>query len=167
MLPRVLKNFQAFVEGIGYAGKVPELECPEIKVKTEKYRAGGMDGEKEIDMGIDSMKAKMQFAEMIPAVMKRVALSDTEGTQVIFKGSIRVNAEDSVPVKVELHGSFDSITLGKWKSGEKADTDIEMNVGYYKLEIGGVRIYEIDVDNMVRIIGDTDVMSTIRRDIGL
>lgn len=167
MLPRVLKNMNIFVEGIGYAGRIKECEPPEVKVKLEKYRAGGMDGEKEIDMGTESMKAKMQFAEYIPEVLTRTALSDTEGTRVTMRGAIRRNAEDAIAVVIELHGSFDSATLGKWKSGEAADHEVEMSVGYYKATIDGKRIFEIDVDNCVRFVGDTDVLATIRAAIGM
>ncbi|MBH0619655.1 phage major tail tube protein, partial [Salmonella enterica] len=39
MLPRVLKNFNVFVEGIGYAGRAKECEPPEVEVSTDDYRA--------------------------------------------------------------------------------------------------------------------------------
>lgn len=167
MLPRVLKNFNAFVEGIGYAGRIKECEPPEVEVSTDDYRGGGMDGKKKIDMGTEAMSCKMTFGEYIPEVLKRTALSDTEGTRVILKGAIRRNAEDAVSVVIEVHGSFDKATLNSWKSGEAADYEAEMNVGYYKLTIGGDRIWEIDVDNCVRVVGDNDVLASIRAAIGI
>jgi hypothetical protein len=50
-LPRVLKNYVAYLDGYGYAGKVPELKPPQIKIKTTDYEAGGMAGTAEVDMG--------------------------------------------------------------------------------------------------------------------
>lgn len=167
MLPRVLKNFNVFVEGQGYAGRVSEFEPPTIKIKTDNYRGGGMDGEKAVDMGMDLLTAKMTFTEFMPFVMKRVALSHTELTRVQLRGAIRRNNEDAVAVVVDLHGSFDESSMSKWKSGDRADHEVTMNVGYYKVTIGGDRIYEIDVDNCIRIIGDTDVLESIRVAIGI
>ena len=167
MLPRTLKNFNCFMNNNGFAGLILEMEPPEVKIKTEKYRAGGMNGEKEIDMGTESMKAKFQFGEMNESILMQVGLSDTLATQLILKGAIRQNALPAQPVYIELHGSFDMATLGKWKSGEKADTDIEMNVGYYLLKINNQQIWEIDVDNMVRTIGTVDVLASERAAIGI
>ena len=167
MLPRVLKNFNVFVEGIGYAGRIKECELPEVSVKTDDYRAGGMDGEKKIDMGTEAMSSKLTFAEYIAEVLLRTALSDTEATRVTLRGAIRRNAEDAVSVVVEMHGSFDKATMGSWKSGEIADYEVEMNVSYYKLQIDGKRMFEIDVDNCIRIVGDNDVMDSIRAAIGI
>ena len=49
--PRVLRGFDVFVDGRGYAGKVEELELPKLSIKTEEFRAGGMDVPVELDMG--------------------------------------------------------------------------------------------------------------------
>ena len=42
MLPKILKNFSAFVDGRGYAGRVDEITLPKLTIKMEEYRAGGM-----------------------------------------------------------------------------------------------------------------------------
>jgi len=46
MLPKILKNFNVFVDGRGYAGKIDEITLPKLTIKTEEYRAGGMGMEK-------------------------------------------------------------------------------------------------------------------------
>ncbi len=43
MLPKILKNFNAFVDGRGYAGRIDEISLPKLSIKTEEHRAGGMD----------------------------------------------------------------------------------------------------------------------------
>lgn len=167
MLPRVLKNFNVFVEGVGYAGRVAEIELPAFKVKGEEIRNGGMEAPKSIDMGIELLTAKLTFDEYLPELMTRVGLGDTEGTRVQFRGAIQRNNEDAIPVVVDMHGSFDEEEMGSWKSGDKAQNQITMNLGYYKLMIDGNRIREIDVDNLIRYVGDTDVMESIRAAIGV
>ena len=39
MLPKILKNFNVFVDGRGYAGKIDEITLPKLTIKTEEYRA--------------------------------------------------------------------------------------------------------------------------------
>ena len=49
--PRVLKGFNLFVDGRGYAGKVEELELPKLTIKTEEFRSGGMVAPVELGRG--------------------------------------------------------------------------------------------------------------------
>ncbi len=57
MLPKILRNFNVFVDGRGYAGKIEEITLPKLTIKTEEYRAGGMDIPISIDMGMEKLEA--------------------------------------------------------------------------------------------------------------
>ena len=37
MLPKILKNFNAFVDGRGYAGRIDEISLPKLLIKTEEH----------------------------------------------------------------------------------------------------------------------------------
>ncbi|MBI6358056.1 phage major tail tube protein, partial [Proteus mirabilis] len=50
-LPRKLKNFNLFMNGVNYVGVAEELTLPKITRKLEAYRGGGMNGSVQIDMG--------------------------------------------------------------------------------------------------------------------
>src|SRR3954467_11218424 len=104
MIPRVLHNFSAFVNGQGYQGRVTEVEPPEIEVKTEDFRAGGMDGTAEIDMGLNTMSAKMNFAEYIPAILDAAGKLDGNATRVQLRGDLQRDGEAAVPCVIDLHG---------------------------------------------------------------
>lgn len=41
MIPKILKNFNLFVDGRGYAGKAEEVTPPKLSLKTQEF--GGMD----------------------------------------------------------------------------------------------------------------------------
>jgi P2 family phage contractile tail tube protein len=161
MIPRVLRNFSAFVNGLDYAGRVTELELPDLKIKTEEHRGGGMDGPAEIDMGMEALTSKLTFAEYLPDVLKAFGKLGT-GQRVLFRGGLQRDQEAVVPVVVEMHGGFKSSTMGTWKAGEVATHEVEATLRYYKLEIGDETIYEIDIDNMVRFIDGVDVLAGIR-----
>lgn len=167
MIPRVLRNFNCFVNGNSYAGRVTEVELPEISVKTEEHRGGGMDAPAEIDMGLEVMSAKITLAEYVPDVMKLVGKMNGVAARLMFRGAIQRDGEKAIPVIAELHGGIKKSTAGSWKAGDLATHENEMSVRYYRLTIGDEVIYEIDVENMIRRIGDVDELESIREAIGL
>lgn len=168
MTPRILKNFNAFVNGRGMAGVIEELELPEIVQKMEGFRAGGMDAETEIDMGMEAMTAKYTFADPDPQNFKLVGLITGNPARVIARGSfVRDSDGARIAVVAEMGGKFKKLGLGTWKSGEKASNEFEHALNYFRLNVGGEDVIEIDVLNMKRVIGGVDQLAGVRADIGL
>lgn len=161
MIPRVLRNFSAFVNGSDYIGRVTEVELPDLKLKTEEHRGGGMDAPAELDMGMDALTSKVTFAEYIPDVLKAFGKLGT-GQRLMFRGALQRDQETAVPCVVEMVGGFKSSTMGSWKAGDVATHEVEAALRYYKLEIGDEVIFEIDVDNMVRIVDGVDLLASQR-----
>lgn len=166
MIPRVLRNFGTFVDGTGYAGRCQEAELPEISVKTEEVRGSGWDGTAEVDMGLEAMTAKLTFNEYIEEIAKKVGSMNGLETRVHLRGAMQRDGEKAISIVAELGGSFKKGTMGTWKPGDLATHEIEMSVRYYKLTMGGKRIYEIDVENMIRFRGDFDEYASIREAMG-
>lgn len=168
MTPRILKNFNAFVNGRGMAGVIEELELPEIAFKMEGFRAGGMDGETELDMGQEAMTAKYTFADPDPENLKLVGLVSGNPARVTARGSFVRDSDNSrIAVVAEMGGKFKKLGLGTWKAGEKASHEYEHALNYFRLNVGGEDVIEIDILNMKRIIGGVDQLAGIRADIGL
>ncbi|PTE15154.1 phage major tail tube protein, partial [Cereibacter changlensis JA139] len=71
-LPRVIKNFNAFVDGISYFGLATEAKLPAVKLQTEAHRGAGMDGPVGIDVGMEGLSAEISFAEWSPALLKKL-----------------------------------------------------------------------------------------------
>jgi P2 family phage contractile tail tube protein len=166
--PRILKKFNAFVNGRGQAGKIDELELPEISVKTEDHRAGGMDSEAEIDMGLEKLQAKLTISDPDPEILRLVGLSGSNSASLTFRGSfVRDSDNARVAVVAEMTGRLKKGSFGTWKAGEKAAHAYEFTANYYRLTIGGVEVYEIDVENIIRRIGGVDQLAGQRADIGL
>lgn len=162
--PRILKNFQAFINGTGLAGLVDEAELPEVEIKTEEHRAGGMDGSYEVDMGQEAMSMKLTTAEPLPEVITALMA----GTRIQLRGSFVRDVDGSrVAVLCEIGGRPKKLSDGSWKAGDKAQHEVEIAVDYYRRVQGGVELFEIDVVNMVRKVGGVDQLAGIRADIGL
>jgi P2 family phage contractile tail tube protein len=167
MIPRVLKNFSLFVDGRGYAGVVEQLTLPVLTTKMEEFRGGGMDVPAEIDMGQEKLEASFQLFEYDPNVIRLWGLADGAATQVTARGALRRDGEDAVSMVVNLRGVVKELDMGDWQSGEKTALKFMMALRYYKVSIGGQELIEIDKVNMIRRVGGTDQLQTIRNAIGV
>jgi len=166
--PRVLKNFNVFVNGRSHAGVAEEITLPEVKLKTEDYRAGGMDAPTELDMGMDALTSKFSFTDPDPDSLALVGLAAGNSARVVAKGAFRRDSDNAtVSVTAEMVGRIKSVSHGNWKSGDKNANEFEMGVNYYRLTVGGRTVFEIDVENMVRIIDGSDQLAAIRNAIGI
>lgn len=168
LTPRVLKNFNLFVQGRGNAGRADSLSLPEISVKTDDHRAGGMDTETEIDMGLEKLSAKFSISDPDPLILGLVGNMNGNSARLVARGSfVRDSDNTRVAVVAEMVGRLKKGGFGDWKAGDKSGQEYEMGVNYYKLTVGGVEVYEIDVENMVRRILGVDQLAGIRADIGI
>ena len=71
-LPRTIRNFNAFVDGISYFGICSEAKLPQPKIQTEAHRGSGMDGPVGIDMGVEALSYELTFAEWRPELAKKL-----------------------------------------------------------------------------------------------
>lgn len=71
-LPRTIRNFNAFVDGVSYFGIATEAKLPQVKIQTEAHRGSGMDGPVGIDMGTEGMTSEITFAEWNPVLLKKL-----------------------------------------------------------------------------------------------
>lgn len=166
--PRVLKNFNLFVNGRGKAGMLDEYTPPEIKVKTEDARYGGLDADIEVDMGMEKLKAKFKLADPDPDTLVLVGLSSGNSARVVVKGAFRRDSDGEViQVVHELVGRIPSRVSDAWKAGDKTANEFDMTLTYYKETVGGREIYEIDIENMIRRVDGVDQLADIRAAMGL
>jgi P2 family phage contractile tail tube protein len=166
MLPRVLKNFTAYIDGRGYIGRVESCQLPELAVKADEFRGGGMDGPVELEMGINKLDASIVLAEYDPNVIKLWGLFSAD-TAVVLRGAIQRQGEDAVPVVVRLQGGVKQITRAEWKSGQNSPMTVAVNCNRYSETIGSETLVDIDLLNFVRIVGGVDQLATQRAALGV
>lgn len=66
-----------------------------------------------------------------------------------------------------MRGGLKEVDMGDWKPGEKAESKHNMALTYYKLEVDGRLIYEIDMVGMVLVIDGVDQLAEERSALGL
>lgn len=103
MLPKILKNFNVYVDGRGYAGRVEEVTLPKLTIKTEEYQGGGMTAPVEIDLGLEKLEMDLTFAEYDKELFKLFGLTDGSEVALTIRGAMQGQGE-TLPVVVNVRG---------------------------------------------------------------
>lgn len=163
----ILKHFQLFVDGVGYAGIAEETQLPTLNIVEEDFRAGGMDAPIGIDMGMEKLEASFKLAGHSAAVLKQFGLAEGSETQLTARASLESLNGSITPVVVQMRGKIKSAEPDAWQGGQKAGWSFTLSLRYYRYEQGGESIHEIDTLNMKRVINGNDVLAQHRANIGL
>jgi uncharacterized protein len=159
----VRKNFTAFVDGRGYAGQVEEFNAPKLMLKTEEFRAGGMDAPIDISMGMEKLTADFSLKAYDANILALFGLSEGKLVPFVLREVLESYEGATKAVVHTMRGKVTGIDPGTSKGGEQPSLKIDISVSYYKLVHDGSTIHEIDVENMVRIVNGSDQLAAYRQ----
>ena len=161
--PTKIKNFNAFVDGISYMGRVTEGSLPEIKIKTEEHRGAGMDSTVDIDMGQERMELSLTLADWPPEIFRMIGTRKRIVLRPVAKGQ----ADGVVGYVATAVGLLLSQDAGNsLKPGNDAPMKLMMSPDIYKFEHEGETLIDIDVNAGRRIIGGVDQLAGMRAAMG-
>lgn len=167
-LPAKLKNFNLFNEGHSYVGRVTEVTLPKLTVKTEEFRAGGMDMPVSVDLGQEKLTLEWKLGGIETQVFQQFGLTKINGIGLRFAGALE--NDDTAEVKnieIVVRGRHSEIDTGSAKSGDDTEMTITSELTYYKLSIDGKPIIEIDALAMKKIVDGKDLLATKRTALGI
>lgn len=161
----IIKLFQLFVDGRGYAGEAEEVQPPNLTLLIEQFRGGGMDAPVGIDMGMEELTASFNLTSVAKEVLARFGIVGETG--FTLRGSTESLDGTTEAIVEQWRGKITSVEKAAWQGGQKVGYTYNLSLTYYRLEIGGTVIHEIDVLNTVRIINGVDQLAQHRANIGL
>lgn len=169
MLPKIIKNFNTYIDGFSYAGLAEEIVLPSLERTTESYRGAGMLGPVDLDLGIEELKLELTLAEFNEQVLKGWGVADSSGIGVRFLGSAKADNSDSAndAIEISVRGRWKKIDPGTVKAGEMAKMKVEMPLTYYKYTFNNNVLVEIDLINGKEVVNGTDLTSAVMRSLGL
>lgn len=163
----VIKNWNVFIAGKGYAGLADEVNPPKLTLKMEEFRGGGMNGSKELDMGMEKMEADFSLISFDRMVLASFGVAVGQSLQIVFRAALESEGGTKTTVVETMTARIKEIDPGTRKAGEKIVLKVSLAVDYYKLDHGGTVVQEIDVDNMVHIVNGVDVLADQRAALGI
>ena len=167
MIPQTLFNTNMFVDGMSLQGDVPSLSLPKLTVKTEEYRGGGMDAPVGVDMGLEKLEASFTTNGIRKEVLKYFGAFDQTSFNASFRGAFKGHKGATTGAVATLRGGLREVDPGEWAPGAKAEFKYAVDVTYYKLEIDGRVMFEIDPINCVRVSDAVDPLADVRNALGL
>lgn len=167
-LPAVLKNFNVFVDGDSYAGTAKTIELPQIVKKTEEYRAAGMIGAIELDLGFDKMESTITYTGVDSRHFAQLAKCGVNDLPIRYVGAYeRQDTCQHVVREVYMRGSLKEFQLGEIELGNINEQELVYGVTYLKVVDDGYTLCEIDFVNGTCILGGVDKTSEINSLLGL
>lgn len=160
-MPKILKNFNLYLDGANFIGKCDEVTLPNLQIITEDHRGGGMDAAARVDMGMETPELGFTMAEHAVAIYRQFGLRNQNAVQAVFRGAL-IDDTTATPYIVTARGMYTELDGGTVAVGGKNPLSGTISLRYYKLEVNGQTVIEIDVDNMKRIINGTDQLEEMR-----
>ena len=167
MIPQTLFNTNLFVDGINFTGDVPSLTLPKLTTKTDEYRGGGMAGPIEMAMGLEKLEASFVTKGVRRESLKHFGLADGSAFNAVFRGAFKGHKGKMTAVVATLRGMLKEVDMGDWKAGDAAEIKHAVAATYYKLEVDGRLIYEIDMIAAIQVIDGVDQLAEMRTALGL
>jgi P2 family phage contractile tail tube protein len=163
----VLKNFNLFVDGRGYAGELGDYTPCSPSVASEEWRAGGMNAPVDIDMGQEKMTSSFVLKNYSADVLALWGVAPGKLIQFTARGALESEDGTVTPVIHNMRAKILQNDRGTWSPGQSASLTTNLTVEYFKETIGGQVVTEIDVINMVRIVGGVDHLAAQRAALGI
>lgn len=167
-LPRKLKNFALFGDGESWIGEIPSVTLPTITKKVEEYRAGGMHGPVEIELGHDKLELGIKAGGLKTQLIAMLGAQSVGANIWRFAGAYQDDGTGKVSaVEVIARGRLHEWNPNEAKTGDDNEHEFKAGLSYYKVTVDGAELLEIDVPGMVFKVGGVDTYSDIRAAIGL
>lgn len=170
-LPRKLKNFNLFVDGGSFVGRIPELTLPKLTRKTEDYQGGGMRGPVKSCMGMETLEMEFTCGGYERDLLAKFGVTGVSGVLLRFAGALQADDSAAIPgihgLEVVVRGYFEAIDFGTAKPQDKTEVKVSCALSYYKLTLDNRTLIEFDMVNMVEIIDGEDLAAADRIAMGL
>ena len=163
----VLANMAAFVNGRGYIGRVTEFTPPKLDPIVREYKAGGMGAEVAIPMGaVEKLEASFTLTGYDPDVLAAFSVVPGNLVPLRFTGAMYDYDGACRPIEITLRSVL-GFEPDAWKPTEASDLKVNAMIHYYKMDVDGRTVHEIDPVNLVAVINGTDQLATMRAALGV
>lgn len=169
-VPERLINFRVYNDSNDLLG-VATVDLPELESMSDTVSGAGIAGEVESPVlgHYGSMTTTITWRTLEAAAMSLSAQKahaiDVRGSQQVYDAA---NGEYTTKaIRASMRVVPKTVSLGTLEPGATTDTEQEFEVLYLKVFIGGKAVCEIDKYNYIAKFGDTDILASVRANLGL
>lgn len=169
-VPERLINFRVYNEANVLMGTAT-VDLPEIQAMSDTVSGAGIAG--EVDSPVlghfQAMSATINWRTVETAALE---LAKQQAHQIEIRGSQQhydtaTGKITTVPIRVVMRAIPKNSGLGSLEPGSTTDSSTEFEVVYLKISVDGKEKVEIDKYNYIAKFGDTDMLESVRKDLGM
>ena len=161
-LPRKLKKMDTFIDGVSYGGECKTLTLPKLTRKMEEYRGGNMPGPAKYDLGFEMIEVEHEYGGFMPAIMAAWGGTAVDATTIQWRGVYQTDQGSTDLVEITVRGRHEEVEGGDAKTGEDTMFKVKTTCVYYRCEVNGTVLVELDSINDVDFSGGVDRSAAIR-----
>lgn len=168
----ISKVFDAnvYVNGASTHGTASEVTPPEVSAQMTDYNSLGMVGTAQFFNGFEAMEASIKWNFPSNDVMR--ACADPQQAVDLMVRSSKAEYDSAgvsteAPIVIFMRGFPKKTAVGGFKKGEDTSPETTFGINYYKLEVDGEEIVELDVLNNIYKVDGIDVLSARRANLGI
>lgn len=144
-LPRMLlRECTLWADRESKLGQIGDITPPVPAAKMEEMRNSGMIKPRKVSMGYEAMDFSFKMPGLDPQVLKLHGLKPGTEAPFMITGALVDEDGTTHSAVMSIRGVPYRPDHGTWKGGDLAENDYAVSVNYYKLEINGEEIYEMD-----------------------
>lgn len=167
-LPNILKNFNLYADGESLMGVAEEITVPKLTRKMEEWRAGGMPGPIDIDLGQEKIVMDWTTGGLLFSALRKYGASKPDALLLRYAGAYqREDTGVTHAVEIVVRGRHKEIDMGNKKVGDPNKTKVSTTCAYYKLSVDNEVLIEYDALAMIFVVDGVDLMDAQRKAIGL
>lgn len=156
---QIWRDQNILVNGIGNLGVSKSLKVPELEFLTSE-REGAIAVEEVIPL-LKAMSAEIVLNEYNTEVYSAVSKQFSNSPTFFCKGSM-VQGDQKIPVLHTIKGKVKKLGSPIPDRGKEVEMTLEISVSAFSKEINGVKVIDIDLENMICIIDGVDLYAELR-----
>lgn len=154
-LPRlILRNCMLWADRVSQLGQIGDITPPVPQVKLEEMRNAGMIKPREVNLGYEKLGFSFKMPGLEPQILKLFGLRPGTENPFMITGALVDEDGTEHSAVMTIRGFLYQGDPGTWKAGDLAENDYSVSVNYYKLEVDGNELIEMD-DFDVKIGGES------------
>lgn len=159
-----------YVNNASAHGQASEVTCPNITAVMTDYKALGMVGSMEFFNGFDKMEMSIKWTYPENDI-KKLCANFRKPIDFMVRGNKAVYEDGGliaeIPVVLYFKGTPKQHEGGTYKPKEDTELNTTFTVTYYKEEVDGVEIVELDVYNNIYKVDGVDQLADYRQNLGI
>ena len=159
-----------YVNNASKHGQASEVTCPNVNYIMNDYASLGMWGTARFPNGVEAMEATIKWT--YPDNEAQIALANPMAAVDIMVRSSKAVFDngglvEEQPVVVYMRGFPTQHQGGGFAGKNDVETESTIAVNYYKIEVDGEELLEIDTIANIFNVGGEDVLAQRRTNLGI